>query len=96
MNGFVTDLLKEIDINRRTTREKVLHHIPTLITEDHNKMLLQSIEMVELKDALMQMATNKVPEPDGFTMNLFHACWDWMKEEVLKIVEYSRRLCNIL
>ena len=42
------------------------------------------------------MANNKAPGLDGFTTNFFHACWDWMKEEVWVLVEDSRKSGSIL
>ena len=42
------------------------------------------------------MEVEKSLAPDCFTMNLFHSCWDWMKEELLELVEYSTRTRSIL
>jgi len=52
--------------------------------------------MVELEEAVKQMANDKAPGLDGFTTNFFHACWDWVKEEVLEIVEASRKTRCVL
>ena len=42
------------------------------------------------------MAKDKAPGPDGFTTNFFHACWDWLKEEIWALVEDSRKSGSIL
>ena len=64
--------------------------------EDHNQILEKSIEMVEVENAIKQMAKDKALDPDGFTTNFFHAHWDWMKEEIWALVEDSRKLGNVL
>ena len=47
--------------------------------------------MQEVEVALEQMAYDTSPGPDGFTIDFFHHCWDLVKEEVLEIVEESRK-----
>ena len=42
------------------------------------------------------MAQGKSPSPDGFTSNFFHFFWDMIKEEVLPIVEESRKSRGVL
>ena len=42
------------------------------------------------------MAQEKAPGPDGFTSNFFHFFWDMIKEEVLAIVEESRKSRGVL
>ena len=54
----------------------MLSHIPKIITEDHNQILEKSIKMVEVENAVKQMAKDKALGPDGFTTNFFHAVWD--------------------
>ena len=36
------------------------------------------------------MKNDKAPGPNGFTTNLFHVCWDTIKEEILEINEDSK------
>ena len=73
-----------------------MRHIPKVITEEHNFMLMKPIEMEEVEAYAKQMVDDKAPRPNGFTTKFFHACWDWMKEEVWALVEDSRKTCNIL
>lgn len=37
------------------------------------------------------MEGGKLSGPNNFTKNFFHTCWDMMKEEVLEIMDDSRR-----
>ena len=71
-------------------------HIPKLITKDHNQILDKAIEMAEVEIAMNQMAKDKASGPDGFTTNFFHAGWDWLKDEIVALVEDSRKLGSIL
>ena len=45
--------------------------------------------MQEVEVAVNQMAEGKVSSPDCFTINFLHHCWDFLKFEVLEIVEDS-------
>ena len=74
----------------------MLSHIPKLITDDHNQILGKAIEIMEVMTAVKQMEKDKAPGPDGFTTNFFHACWDWLKEEIWALVEDSRKSESIL
>ena len=77
-------------------QREVFSHIPKIITEDHNQILCKSIEMAEVETAMNQMAKDKASGPDGFTANFFHASWNWLKEEIVDLVEDSRKSGNVL
>ena len=74
----------------------MLSHIHKLITDEHNNILGKSIKLMEVEIFVKQMEKDKAPGPDGFTTNFFHACWDWLKEEIWALVEDSRKIGNIL
>ena len=42
------------------------------------------------------MARDKSPGSDGFTTNFFQEGWEWLKDELLAIVESSRKTGRIL
>ena len=46
LNEWYADLLEEPDINRRESQEQVLNHIPKVIMDDHNIMLMKPINMM--------------------------------------------------
>ena len=88
--------MKETKGDRQESHREVFRHIPKIISDEHNHMLGKPIEMAEVEAAIKQMAKDKAPGPDRFTMNFFHACWDWLKEEIWALVEDSRRTQKIL
>ena len=96
LNSYFSKLLQEPDIDREESQREVLSHIPKLITDDHNQILGKSIKMTEVETAVKQMAKDKAPRPEGFTTNFFHACWEWLKEEIWALVEDSRKSESIL
>ena len=52
---------------------------------------MQPISMQEVEVVVEQMADGTSPGPDGFTIDFFHHYWDLLKDEVLEIVEESRK-----
>ena len=74
MNSFFSKLLEEPDWDREDSQWKVFQHIPKVITEEHNLMLMKPIELEEVEVVVKQMANDKASRLDGFTTNFFHAC----------------------
>ena len=54
-------------------------------------MLMKPIELEEVEVAVKQMMNDKALGPDGFTTKFFHDCWHTIKDEILDIVEDSRK-----
>ena len=52
--------------------------------------------MVEVENAVKQMAKDKSSGLDGFTTKFFHASWEWLKEEIWAMVEDSRKSESVL
>ena len=52
---------------------------------------MQPISMQEVEAAVEQMMDETSLGPDGFTIDFFHHCWNLLKDEVLEIVEESRK-----
>ena len=80
LNSYFAKLLQEPERDREEAQREVLSHIPKIITDDHNQILGKSIEMTEVETAVKKMAKDNARGPDGFTMNFFHASWEWLKE----------------
>jgi hypothetical protein len=74
----------------------VTQHIPHLVTKEQNKNLIKPIAEEEIDQALQEMPNGKAPDPDGFTTEFFKSCWEFIKQDVYKVVEYSRRSTSIL
>ena len=67
LKSYFSKLLQEPKRDREEAQREVLSHIPKIITEDHNQILEKAIEMVQVENAVKQMAKDKAPGPDGFT-----------------------------
>jgi len=80
---------EEPPTDRQPAINEILQHIPRIITEEHNQLLLQPVTMMELESASAQLKDGKAAGPDGFTSNFYHQFWDLIKEEVWKVVEES-------
>ena len=68
--------MEELDEDQEASQREFLRHIPQVIMEEHNLLLMKPIEMEEVKEAVKYMDKEKVRGPDGSTTNFFHACWD--------------------
>eukprot|EP00253_Pinus_taeda_P017956 PITA_17956 len=90
------EILKEPPESRDQAIKKITQLIPKIITEDHNKQLLQSISMKEVEEAMSQIKDGKAPGPDGFTAIFFHEFWELVSTEVWELVEESRTMHWIL
>ena len=86
MNSYFANRLKETEEDKEESQREVFRHIPKLIMDEHNHILGKSIEVIEVEMAIKQMEKYKALGSDGFTMNFFHACWDWLKEEIWALV----------
>jgi len=62
----------EPPINRKPAIDKILSHIPKLIIEKHNHLLLRPVTLLEVDSAMKQMQEGKAPGPDSFTSTFFH------------------------
>ena len=83
-------------MDRRQAQVEIFSHIPKLITQEHNQILMRPVEMQELEVVVKQMARDTAPGPDGFTTNFFQEGWAWLKDDLLTIVENSRKTGGIL
>ena len=59
LNTFFTNLLEELDWDWYTAQREVMWHIPKVIMEEHNFMLLKPIEMEKVEADVKQMANDK-------------------------------------
>eukprot|EP00253_Pinus_taeda_P011019 PITA_11019 len=83
---------QEPNVNRTQAIDSIKRNIPSLITEEHNLLLLKPISLQEVENAVHQLKAGKAPGPDGFTSNFFQHFWDLVKWEVWQVVEESRML----
>eukprot|EP00253_Pinus_taeda_P007787 PITA_07787 len=83
---------KEPNANRTETIEGITRHIPRLITEEQNSLLIKPVSLQEVETAANSLKAGKAPGPDGFTSNFFHYFWELIKWEVWQVVEESRNM----
>eukprot|EP00253_Pinus_taeda_P005412 PITA_05412 len=86
------EMSKEPNINRTAAIEEITQHIPHLISEEQNSLLLKPISMQEVETAAFSLKVGKAPGPDGFTSNFFHYFWELIKWEVWQVAEESRSM----
>jgi hypothetical protein len=72
-------------------QESLLHNIPTLITQEDNESLIQSVTEAEVLGALQQMNLDKAPGPDGFTVHFYLLCWNIVKRDLVRMVQYVQK-----
>lgn len=90
--NYFKKMNQEPNINRTEMIDKIIRHIPRLITEDHNTLLLKPISLQEVETTVNLLKAGKAPGPDGFTSNFFQHFWELIKWEVWQVVEESRTL----
>jgi len=90
--SHLKSVVQEDQSDRRPTINKILQHIPKLITEEHNHLLLRPVTLLEVEQAVLQNKEGKARGPDGFTFNFFHHFWDLIKDEISQLVEESRSM----
>lgn len=78
INHFKT-VHQEPPIDRQPAINKILQHIPKIITEEHNQLLLRPVTMLEVESTSDQLKDGKALGPDGFTSNFFHHFWELIK-----------------
>jgi len=78
---------QETEADRQPAIEKIIKIIPTIISKEHNQILLRPISLQEVETAMRQLKVGKAPRPDSFTSDFFHNFWDLIKEEVWQVVE---------
>ena len=86
-----SQLLTELNHERQEAIHKVTQCIPSLVNNEHNHSLMKPITMQEVEAIVEQMVDGTSPGPDDFTIDLFHHCWNLLKDEVLELVEESRK-----
>jgi hypothetical protein len=90
------EIAKEPNLDRTEAIQRIVRHIPKLVTEEHNVNLCKPISKEEVDQVIQEMPNGKAPGPDGFTVDFFKACWDVVKYDIYGIVEDSRRSASIL
>eukprot|EP00253_Pinus_taeda_P023191 PITA_23191 len=83
---------QEPNINRDEAIDSITRHIPRLITEEENTLLLKPISLQEVEIVVNSLKAGKAPGPDGFTSNFYQHFWELIKWEVWQVVEEFRNM----
>ena len=57
------------------------------IDEEASNLLDASLSGEEIEEALKALGRDRAPGPDGFPIEFFIHCWDFVKEDVMRVVE---------
>jgi hypothetical protein len=66
-----------------------------MLSVEESCVLYNPVTMEELKDVLFHFKKDKSPGPDGWTIDFFTFFFDLVGEDLLAMVEESRRLGSI-
>ena len=65
--------------------------IPLLINSIENRDIAKPIMEYEIRNAIWSLHADKAPVPDGFTINFYIAKWDIIKEDLKKMLNWTRK-----
>ena len=64
-------ILKEKNHENDVHIRKITNNIPTILSREHNQMLLKKIMMAEVEAVVQSMPNGKAPGPDGFIIEFY-------------------------
>jgi len=71
-------------------------HILRLVSSEDNFNLNKPMTKEEVSEVLTEMKNGKASGPNGFNVDLFKACWNIFKQDILNVAKDSRRDKTIL
>eukprot|EP00253_Pinus_taeda_P023568 PITA_23568 len=74
----------------------LIKNIPKLVSREDNCNLNRPVTEEEVSEVLKQMKNGKALGLDGFNVDFFKACWNIVKEDIIRVVEDSRLNRTIL
>ena len=90
------EIAQENNSEREHFIRDLTRNIPKLVSREDNFNLNRPMTEEEVSEVLKDMQNDKAPSPDGFNVDFFKACWDIVKEDILNVVEDSRKNRTIL
>lgn len=70
----------------------LLDLIPSIITSEHNSMLLAPPSIEEVREVVFGLSADSAPGPDDFSGHFFRACWEIVCNDVhAAVLEFFRR-----
>lgn len=89
-DGGLQDLIKnyyqQLFYAGASQGEEVIACVSTTITKDHNRLLLEPVNEIEVRQGVFNMHPNKAQRPDGMTPAFFQKNWSVVGNEVVRMV----------
>lgn len=89
-------ITKENNLNRDQHIKEIINNIPRMVSREDNFNLNKLVTEVEVNAVIKDMQNGKAPGQEGFNVDFFKACWNVVKQDILDVVEDSRRRKSIL
>ena len=90
------NITKENNLDREQRIKEITKNIPKLVSREDNFNLNKPVTEEEVSEVIKDMQNGKAPRPDGFNVDFFKGCWNIVKQDILNVVEDSRRNRTIL
>eukprot|EP00253_Pinus_taeda_P035979 PITA_35979 len=71
-------------------------YIPKLVTREDNYNLNRPVTEEEVSEVIKEMKNGKTPGPNGFNIDFFKSYWEIVKQDILDVVEDSRKSKTVL
>jgi hypothetical protein len=92
---YFQDMFKAQDNLAITDQLVVLRNFPRMISEAEGNSIIEPVSLAEILKTLKGFNSSKIPGPDGWTVEFFLAFFDIVGNELLEVVEESRRLGKV-
>lgn len=89
-------ITKENNIDREQCIKEITKNIPKMVSREDNFNLNKLVTEEEVSEVIKDMQNGKALGPDGSNVDFFKACWNVVKQDILNVVEDSRRNKTIL
>lgn len=90
------DIAEETIADRSQFTKSFTQHIPKLVSREDNYNLNRLVTEEKVKEVIKEMHNRKAPGPNGFNVDLFKTCWETIKQDILDVVEDSRKSRTVL
>jgi len=89
-------IVEETAVDRYQFTKRFAEYIPKLVSREDNYNLNKPVTEEEIEEVITEMHNGKAPSPDGFNVDFFKTCWRIVKQDILEVVEDSRRFKIVL
>eukprot|EP00253_Pinus_taeda_P019452 PITA_19452 len=94
-NSYFKNLFKQPEEATIAEVIRATQFFPRFIEEEGNDSIMAPVSKEEVEDILKSMQKDKSPGPDGWTVEFFHHFFEYIGDELVAVVEESRRTGSI-